>query len=119
MAVEHIKKRTDFLAAAKSGSKWVTPGIVIQMRERGEAGAFRAGFTVTRKIGKAVVRNRVRRRLRAVAREVLPGLAREGCDYVLIGRLSTMHRSYAQLTHDLKWALSRLHGGGHRSRGYG
>ena len=68
----------------------------------------RVGLTVSRKVGKAVTRNRVRRRLRAVAQDVLPGAARADTDYVLIGRKGTLGRPYALLIKDLRWALSRL-----------
>ena len=73
---------------------------------------MRVGFTVTRKVGRAVVRNRAKRRLRAIAREVLAGHGRPGYDYVLIGRRNTVSRLYGNLVTDLKSALSRLHADG-------
>jgi ribonuclease P protein component len=69
---------------------------------------IRVGLTVSRKVGNAVVRNRARRRLRAVANEVLPRLAAPGLDYVLIGRAQTPHRAYATLIADLGRALGAL-----------
>ena len=68
----------------------------------------RVGFTVTKKVGNAVVRNRVRRRLRAAAGEILPGRAARGADYVLIGRAATVTRAYADLLGDLEAALRRV-----------
>ena len=68
----------------------------------------RVGFTVTRKVGSAVTRNRARRRLREVARAVLPEIAAPGCDYVLIARAGTLTRPYPDLIGDLKSAVTAL-----------
>lgn len=74
-----------------------------------EAGEIRVGYTVTKKTEKSAVRrNRIKRRLRAAAREVLPEVAAEGHDYVLIGRNLTAVRPFAQLTQDLKWCLEKM-----------
>lgn len=70
--------------------------------------AIRVGFTVSRKVGNAVVRNRVRRRLREIAREVIPAEARPGLDYVLIGRQAALTRDFAALRRELQDALKRL-----------
>lgn len=69
---------------------------------------MRLGITVTKKVGNAVRRNRIRRRLRAVAAEILPSQARAGYDYVLIGRAATLTRPYPDLLVDLGRALTRL-----------
>jgi len=69
---------------------------------------FRVGFTVSRKVGSAVARNRARRRLRAAAGAVLPAHARGGHDYVLIGRTATLKRPYRALVGDLEKALRKL-----------
>jgi len=105
-----LKKRTEFLAAAR-GAKAATPGLVLQARKRpeAEAGPYRTGFTATRKIGGAVARNRAKRRLRAVAAELMPECGRMGYDYVLIGRADTANRKYDALREDLKRALNRVH----------
>ena len=68
----------------------------------------RVGFTVSRKVGNAVIRNRVRRRLREVARLVIPGRARPDLDYVLVGRQAALTREFAVLQQDLLEALKRL-----------
>lgn len=110
-----LKKRLDFLRVARHGRSRAMPGLVLQVgkRERRDGmresdDGIRIGFTVTRKIGNAVVRNRVRRRLRAVADAVMPDLAAPGHDYVLIGRAGTVHRPFDALTRDLKRALRAL-----------
>lgn len=106
--MERLKRRQDFVAAARA-SYAAMPGMVVQMRERGDAGPPRVGFTATKKIGNAVVRNRVKRRLRELVRLRLETLARPGHDYVLIGRAPTFERAYSDLEKDLNSALKRLH----------
>ena len=68
----------------------------------------RIGFTVSKKVGNAVKRNRARRRLRAAVDEVAPFHAREGYDFVVIGRAATVKRPYEMLVNDLKTAFKRL-----------
>jgi ribonuclease P protein component len=70
--------------------------------------AIRVGFTVSRKVGNAVIRNRVRRRLREAARQVIPGQARADLDYVLVGRQAAIARDFAALRRELFDALKRL-----------
>lgn len=70
--------------------------------------SVRVGFTVSRKVGNAVARNRVRRRLREIARMVIPGQARSGLDYVLVGRQAALARDFATLREELVEALKRL-----------
>lgn len=66
------------------------------------------GFTTTKKLGKAVVRNRIRRRLRAAVRQVFPERAMRDFDYVVIGRYSTLSCPFKTLTGDLKWGLKKI-----------
>lgn len=114
-----LKQRWEFLRAAKQGRKWATNGLVLQVHQRTgqgrgdevEADAVRVGFTVTKKVGNSVVRNRVRRRLRAVANEVLPIAAVGGLDLVIIGRMGTIKRPYPALVKDLQTALRKLKAG--------
>ena len=68
----------------------------------------RVGFTVSRKVGNAVIRNRVRRRLREIARQVIPGQARPDLDYVLVGRQGALERDFAVMRQELVEALKRL-----------
>ena len=85
------------------------PGFVLLVRERGDDDSLvRVGFTVTKKIGNAVVRNRMKRRLRALVRDTFPDHAIPGADHVLIGRASGIERDYASLAADLKRALVKL-----------
>ena len=84
------------------------PGFVLQVRDRAdEEQAIRVGFTVTKKIGNAVVRNRMKRRFRALARELLPSLGISGSDHVLIGRAGGVERDYATLRDELRTALAK------------
>ncbi len=84
------------------------PAAILLVRCRGDGGPARVGFTVTRRIGSAVVRNRLRRRLRALAREVLPEAGVPGADHVLIGRAEGLTRSFALMRADLARALARM-----------
>ena len=85
------------------------PGFVLLVRPREDGDpAMRVGFTVTKKIGGAVVRNRMKRRLRALAREFLPELGVRGADHVLIGRQGGIERDFGLLQAELRKALGRL-----------
>ncbi len=85
------------------------PGFVLLMRPRDDGDAtMRIGFTVTKKIGNAVVRNRMKRRLRALARALLPTRGVAGADHVLIGRNGGIERDYALLEAELGKALGKV-----------
>ncbi|MGC8476427.1 MAG: ribonuclease P protein component [Acetobacteraceae bacterium] len=102
-----LTRRAEFLRVAARGRKAAMPGLVLQALPRGDQAPARLGFTVTRKIGNAVVRNRTRRRLRAAARLVLGQAPCPGLDLVLIGREATRARDFAALVEDLRAALAR------------
>lgn len=86
-----------------------TPGFVLLVRDREDADpVMRVGFTVTKKIGGAVVRNRMKRRLRALAREVVPAKGFPGSDHVMIGRANGVEREFSLLREELVGALDRL-----------
>ena len=107
-----LAKRADFLRAAKARRQG-TSGFLLQARRRLDderAEGIRVGYTCSKKIGNAVTRNRAKRRLRAVARSVLPRQGRDGWDYVLVGRPgATVERPFADLLADLETALERIH----------
>ena len=120
--IGRLKRRPEFLRVAGTRRKWVTPGVILQAAKSVNNGrsssngdgpatstpGLRVGFTVTRKVGNAVIRNRVRRRLRHIAQDILTAGARGGHDYVLIGRKTTITRSYVALREDLMVAIDRL-----------
>jgi ribonuclease P protein component len=103
-----LKRRTEFLRIAATGRKVATTGLVLQALGRGDGGSARLGFTVTKKVGNAVVRNRTRRRLKEAARLMLAERGLAGVDLVLIGREATRKRSFAALREDLRRALVQV-----------
>jgi ribonuclease P protein component len=105
--VSIITSRRDFVSAARSGDKFVSASLVMQVRSRPDTSGPRVGFTATRKIGGAVQRNRAKRRMRALARDVLIPDAQSSCDYVLIARHNTGKISWQQLASDCRSLLSR------------
>ena len=105
--IEVIQKRADFLRASRA-PRVAMPGFVIQIRSRGDDAPMRVGFTCSKKVGNAVARNRAKRRLREIARLVLPHHGSDGTDYVLIGRnQKTDARDFQDLLADLRTALSK------------
>jgi ribonuclease P protein component len=130
-ALLRLMRREDFLRVAAARRRWVTPAFILQARERSREGtnvaidaatvtssnpAFvdrtirevRVGFTVSRKVGNAVVRNRVRRRLRAAVDAVLPERAAPGFDLVLVGRNGGLTHPFERIKQDLAVALNKV-----------
>ncbi|MEM9751074.1 MAG: ribonuclease P protein component [Pseudomonadota bacterium] len=102
-----LKKRASFLSAAK-GRRWNGPLFSVQMRDRADGDpAIGVGFTVTKRVGGAVVRNRIKRRLRAASAQ-LKTLGRTGADYVLVGRIGAFTADFSKLLDDLNEALVSL-----------
>jgi ribonuclease P protein component len=115
--MDRLRRRADFRAAS-SGLRTSAGGFVLQARLRGDDGGIRVGFTVSRQVGNAVERNRVRRRLREIVRlagEVLAGDVeaskgmRKGHDYVLIGRRAALTLPFADIQRQFGMALHRVH----------
>lgn len=111
--LEVLARRADFLRAAQARRQG-TGGFLVQARARREGEAapdlIRVGFTCSKKVGNAVIRNRAKRRLRALARAILPVEGRPGWDYVLVGRPeTTVSRDFAQMLADLSRALAQIH----------
>jgi ribonuclease P protein component len=102
-----LTRRSEFLRAAAKGRKAPMPGVVLQALPRDDQGPARVGFTVTRKIGNAVIRNRTRRRLKEAARLVLAECPVSGVDLVLIGREATRGRDFSALQDDVRRALGK------------
>ena len=109
-----LTKRSDFLAA-NAGRRAATPAFVLLVRDRKDDDpAKRVGFTVSRKVGNAVIRNRMKRRFRELAREIIPVSGYAGSDHVMIGRQGGIEREFALLRSDLETALEKV---GSSSRG--
>ena len=108
--MQRLRHRADFLAAA-AAVKVSTKAFIIQMRDRRDDGPARVGFTVSKKVGNAVERNRVRRRLREIVRHASDEAARPGHDYVLVGRRAGLSAPFDGLLEDFKSALQRLNEG--------
>lgn len=106
-----LKTRGDFLRVAGTRVRAVRPGLILQAAPRqGEIGdgAPRVGYTASRRVGNAVVRNRAKRRLRAAAASLLASHGKSDTDYVLIARGETGSRPFAELLADLAAALRQL-----------
>ncbi|HET6306589.1 MAG TPA: ribonuclease P protein component [Rhodopila sp.] len=102
-----LKRRPEFLRVASSGKKAAVGGVVLQALQRSDNAPARLGFTVTKKVGNAVIRNRTRRRLKEAARLLLAAQPVTGADLVLIGRDSTRKRNFIALQGDIRRALER------------
>jgi len=105
----HITKRTDFIAVAQKGRRWVTPSHIVQVLcEKAENKEMRYGITASRKVGKAVKRNYAKRRLRALVEELLPQYGLKGCDYVFIAKPSLVTTSFKALHEHMQRGLEKL-----------
>lgn len=107
--VDRLKKRSEFLTAQRSGHKVVAKTIIVELA-RNRTDDIRVGFTVSKRVSKlAVIRNRIKRRLRAAADEAIPEIGIEGFDYVIVGRLSALNNDFETILKDLRYAVNRLH----------
>jgi ribonuclease P protein component len=106
--MQRLKQRAEFLAAA-AAAKAPASAFILQARRREDEGPARVGFTVSRKVGTAVERNRMRRRLRALVRRAGASRMRPGYDYVLIGRRAALTLLFTRLVGELERALDSIH----------
>ena len=102
-----MQRRAEFLRVASRGRKAAVHGLVLQALLRADDGPARIGFTVTKKVGNAVIRNRTRRRLKEAARLLLRDRTVTGADLVIIGRDATRGRPFTDLLDDLARALAK------------
>ena len=105
--MDRLKQRADFVAAS-AGPRIASPAFVVQSRARDDNGPVRVGFTVTKKVGTATERNRVRRRLRELVKRLDVISMRPHHDYVLVGRRAALDRGFETMFNDLRSALSCL-----------
>ena len=111
MTLGRLKKRAEFLSVGAANRKWVTQGVIVQALPKADTDpeqTLRLGFTVSRKVGNAVKRNRARRRLKEAARQVMGEHSSKPYDLVLIGRSGTLTRSFDDLRGDLRFSLKGL-----------
>jgi ribonuclease P protein component len=109
IALERLKTRSQFLAVAATRRKWAADGLVLQARPRADGSPhIGIGFTATKKIGNAVVRNRARRRLKEAARLTLARCGTAGWDYVAVARAATPDLPFARLVSDFETAAAKV-----------
>lgn len=118
MRLMTLKKRSEF-QRVRGGGRWSAEAFVLEGKTRPEQtiGGPRFGFTVTKKLGGAVVRNRIRRRLRAAITELAAQSAEPRFDYVVIARAPSLEQPFAKLRGDLQNAFKRVHAGQAREPG--
>ena len=107
-----IVKRSEYLRVKQRGTSVAEPGVVIQAAPVANSSSYlqpRVGFTVSKRVGNAVKRNRARRRLKSIASDVLPNEGFQAWDYIFIGRLVTLDRPYDLLLEDARSALRKIH----------
>ena len=108
--MERLKRRSDFRAVAQAAAARAhASAFILQARVRAQAGPPRVGFTVSKQVGNAVERNRVRRRLRELVRLAPPAALSPGHDYVLIGRRAALKTAFDTMMNELSGALRRVH----------
>lgn len=113
MSLNRITQRPDYLKIAATKRRWVTPTMLVQYmppknQDNSDLIPPAIGFTVTKKVGNAVIRNRMRRRLKDAASRLLPNYGQQGARYVLVGREGGIDASFDKILKDLRWALEKL-----------
>jgi ribonuclease P protein component len=110
--IDRLKKRSDFLWVQSNGRKWIAKGLIVEIADNSQRGdniGIRFGLTVSKRVSKlAVKRNLIKRRLRAIAQEVLPDYAAQNLDIVLIARGNPETKDYDSLKRDFIWCLGKM-----------
>lgn len=110
-----LKRRSEF-QRVRGGGRWSTPAFLVEGKPRDPAGSTirgpRFGFTVTKKLGGAVTRNRIRRRLKSAIDDVANDFSQPQFDYVIVARMPALDRDYTLIKADLQLAFRRVHDGG-------
>lgn len=110
--IDRLKKRSDFLWVQSHGRKWIAKGIIVEIADNSSKGdnlGIRYGLTVSKRVSKlAVKRNLIKRRLRAIAQEIMPAYATLNMDIVIVGRFGALERDFDVLKKDLVWCLNKL-----------
>ena len=106
--MQRLTRRADFLAA-REGARAPGRAFLLQARDRHDTGEPRIGFTVTKKAGSAVERNRIRRRLREASKNVMSAAGKPGFDYVLVARREALAAPFAGMIDELQRAMKKIH----------
>ena len=109
--VQRLVRRSEYLRVARARKYVVTKGLILQFETKdlkADGSAPRVGYTVSKKVGNAVTRNRARRRLKSVVNDVLSSSIEQPLDLVLIGRADTLKRTYDELLEDFRFALKSV-----------
>lgn len=114
--LEKLTVRQQYLAVNRTDQRVAAKGLVVQKGPQNQTGAIRVGLTVTKKVGNAVERNRVKRRLRELIKQVMPPLVDAGYDYVVVGRRAALTRDYEGLVKDMTYACHKLRNQNSKSR---
>ena len=109
--IQRLVRRSEYLRVARARKYVVTKGVILQFETKdlkADGSAYRVGYTVSKKVGNAVTRNRARRRLKSVVNDVLSSSIEQPLDLVLIGRADTLKRTYDELLEDFRFALKSV-----------
>lgn len=110
VSVKTLKKRSDFVRMNSSAARFVVSNFILQMMQNNTIaeGDIRVGYTVTKKLGNAIIRNRIKRRLREAARKTIPTHAKPGRNYVFIARHKALKCDFTELVREMEFAFSRI-----------
>ncbi|MFC3052275.1 ribonuclease P protein component [Kordiimonas pumila] len=103
-----LTKRPEYLAVAATRRKWVTPSFILQAKPAASDSQPRTGYTVSKKVGNAVIRSKARRRLKEASRTIMAANGQPGWEYVFVGRQAAFDYPFEKMKADIKWALAKL-----------